>query len=268
MMVYIEAFPGQGKKYDHPNPQGALLNDLLRGHDRFQQLGIQPDYVYGHSFGLYAGMVAAGATSRDEAIRLANVRTQIVRETETKSPNGPSEMWSLIGVGREVAEKIAASLGIDLSNDNGPLLQVLAGYAHFRSLVEQKAQEFGVRKMITIPTGGAFHTKTVRAGDREEYAKEVFQTAKISDAKIPLITSTRPRIIQAAVDIKNELVDQITEMVEVPEVVRLFDGGEFANFIDVSGGELMKIFDRVKGNFKMFALEKDFRQIQLLVGNR
>ena len=85
-------------------------------------------FVAGHSLGEYSGLAAAGALSVADAARLLRIRGKAM---QAAVPVGQGAMAALLGVGKEVGEKLAADAAqgevCQLANDNEPTQAVISG---------------------------------------------------------------------------------------------------------------------------------------------
>ena len=85
-------------------------------------------FVAGHSLGEYSALAAAGAFELADAARLLRIRGKAM---QAAVPVGQGAMAALLGVGKEVAEKLAADAAqgevCQLANDNEPTQAVISG---------------------------------------------------------------------------------------------------------------------------------------------
>ena len=103
-------------------------------------------FVAGHSLGEYSALTAAGAFSLADAARLLRLRGQAM---QAAVPVGQGAMTALLGVGLEVARKIAADAGqgecCDVANDNEPTQVVLSGHKTAIDRVAAAGKPHGLR---------------------------------------------------------------------------------------------------------------------------
>ena len=96
-------------------------------------------FVAGHSLGEYSALAAAGAFSLADAARLLKLRGQAMQKAV---PVGAGAMAALLGVGIEVAEKVAAEAAqgdvCQVANDNEPT-QVVCRATKARSIALPKS---------------------------------------------------------------------------------------------------------------------------------
>jgi [acyl-carrier-protein] S-malonyltransferase len=111
----------------------------------------------GHSFGQVTALIAAGALSLENGVRLAARRAEL---TQAAADRHEGRMAALMGAdGDQVAEACAAAPGeCWLANDNAPGQIVIAGTVSGMQQAAKAATEAGVRRVIPLAVGGAFHT--------------------------------------------------------------------------------------------------------------
>ncbi|EYF03169.1 Malonyl CoA-acyl carrier protein transacylase [Chondromyces apiculatus DSM 436] len=145
------------------NTQPALVTAscaaLAALRERYPDLP-RPAFAAGHSLGEYSALVAAGALSLEDAVRLCRLRGAAMQEAV---PAGEGAMAAVMGVDaatlRELcAEAAAAAQGevVSPANYNGPGQTVIAGHGSAVGRVgELVAQKGG--KMVMLKVSAPFH---------------------------------------------------------------------------------------------------------------
>ncbi|HEX8753934.1 MAG TPA: ACP S-malonyltransferase [Solirubrobacterales bacterium] len=121
----------------------------------WQQAGSpRGEMVAGHSLGELAALVAGGALSDEEGLRLAVVRGRIMEEAAAANPGG---MMAVLGGEEEAVRELAAGFELTVANDNAPGQVVLSGAAEALGEARRQLRADGV-KAIRLPVAGAFHS--------------------------------------------------------------------------------------------------------------
>ena len=117
----------------------------------------EPVAFAGHSLGQITALIAAGALALEDGVRLAARRAEL---TQAASDHREGRMAALMGAdGDQVSEACAAAPGeCWLANDNAPGQIVIAGTVSGVERAAKAATEAGVRRVIPLNVGGAFHT--------------------------------------------------------------------------------------------------------------
>ena len=100
---------------------GAVSLGLSR---LLESLGVEPQFLAGHSYGEYVALCAAGAMDEDDLVRLSHRRGAILREKTAEMPGG----MVALDTDADTAETILADMdGISIANSNAPQQTVIAG---------------------------------------------------------------------------------------------------------------------------------------------
>ena len=116
-------------------------------------------FIAGHSLGEVAALVAAGAITVRDGLRLSIARGELMqRAAESVGPGG---MMAILGNG-EAARELAERSGLTVANDNAPGQVVLSGAADSLRAAARSAKEAGLR-VVRLPIQGAFHSPAMRS---------------------------------------------------------------------------------------------------------
>ncbi len=115
-------------------------------------------FVAGHSLGEYSALAAAGALSVGDAARLLRTRGLAM---QAAVPVGQGAMAALLGVGKDVAEKLSAEAAqgevCQLANDNEPTQAVISGAKTAIDRAAGLAKAHGVRRFMPLNVSAPFH---------------------------------------------------------------------------------------------------------------
>ncbi|HUZ10990.1 MAG TPA: ACP S-malonyltransferase [Acidimicrobiales bacterium] len=159
--------------------------------DAVERLGLSPAACAGHSLGEYSALVAAGALSFDDGIRLVTARGEaMARATE----EAPGTMAALMGISDDDAEAAChrAEGEAWVANYNAPGQVIVAGTADAVAAVSVFAREMGARKVLPIPVAGAFHTPLM-AGARPALRKAL-EDAVFVAPEVPVVANVDARV--------------------------------------------------------------------------
>ncbi|MFZ1730136.1 MAG: ACP S-malonyltransferase [Bacteroidota bacterium] len=175
-------------------------------------LGIAPDAAAGHSLGEYSALVAAGALTFEDGLRLVKKRGELMQESGTRSPG---TMAAVIGAEADLVEEAcreAASAGIvQAANFNSPGQIVISGSIEGIDRAMEILKAKGVRLVKKLPVSGAFHSPLMQYAQDEIGA--VLEATPIADARFPIYTNVTALPVTAAEDIRINLLRQVTSPV-------------------------------------------------------
>lgn len=135
--------------------QPAMVALQLAMLDFWQQKGIKPSKVIGHSIGEFAAAVSAGVMSASDALKLSIVRGRAMDNCETGS------MAALLMARASIGE---LPEGIVCAAENGPLLTVLAGSS---DILSDWLDEKYPGQYIALPVSHAFHSQMMEPARQE-----------------------------------------------------------------------------------------------------
>ena len=195
-------------------------------------------YVAGHSLGEYSALAAAGAISVSDAARLLRARGKAMQQAV---PVGQGAMAALLGVGLDVAEKVAAEAAqgdvCQIANDNEPTQVVLSGHKTAIDRVAEIGRKHGVRRAIPLPVSAPFHCALMQpAADvmAEELAK-----VEVRRPVVPVVANVLAEPISDPEEIKKRLVEQVTGTVRWRESVLKMSELGVGDFYEIGAGKVL-----------------------------
>ena len=133
-----------------------------------------PDMVGGHSLGEFSALVAAGAVSFEDGLRLVAARASAMQRCCEMQPGA---MAAVIGLDNGTIERICGEIpGIVVpSNYNSDGQVVISGEAGAVAAACAALKEAGAKRALPLPVGGAFHSPLMEPA-REELAEAIRAT--------------------------------------------------------------------------------------------
>ena len=214
--------------------QPALVATSIACLRAVRTIGIEPDYVIGHSVGEYSALAAADAIGTGEAVALVRTRGEAMAEAARETPGA---MAAVIGLEDAVVEELCGAIeGVWPANYNCPGQIVVSGEnAAVDRLIEEAAAR-GARKTVKLRVSGAFHSPLVaRAAER---LRPALSKASWRDPVPPFMSTVSARI-EDAQRIGSLLVEQLTGPVRFTHAVRglMKDGVEM--FVEIGPGQVL-----------------------------
>lgn len=222
--------------------QPAILTTSVAIIRLLAEQGITPDLVAGLSLGEYSALVAAGALSFEEAVKLVAKRGQYMTEA---APTGSGKMVAVMNTDAKVIEEIcqkASGLGVvSPANYNTPGQIVIGGEVAAVDQAVVLLKEAGVRKMIELKVSGPFHTALLKSASAK-LAQEL-ENVKFDNFKLPLISNTTAQVMENE-QIKPLLTRQVMEPVRFYESIATMQELGATCFIEVGPGKVLSGFIR------------------------
>ncbi len=187
------------------NTQPALLTV---SYIAYELLGVEPDIACGHSLGEYSALVAAGAVSFSDALRLVRQRGLYMQEAV---PVGEGAMAAILGLPFEVISPILSEVKsgvVEVANWNGEEQIVIAGH---KRAVEEAIEKLKPPRSVWLPVSAPFHTSLMKPAE-DRLARDLDQV-EFHDLKFPIITNVEARIIQGGEEARQALKRQVSRPV-------------------------------------------------------
>ncbi len=195
-----------------------------------------PDMVAGHSLGEFSALVAAGALSFEEGLKLVSARAQAMQKACEKEP---STMAAILGLANEVVEEVCASIEevVVPANYNCPGQIVISGSIAGVDKACEILLEKGAKRALKLSVGGAFHSPLMEPA-RVELAAAI-EAAEIVAPRCPVYQNVNAMPQTDPVEIKKNLVAQLTGAVKWTQTVEnmFADGAE--SFTELGPGAVL-----------------------------
>ncbi len=203
----------------------------------------QPDMVAGHSLGEFSALVAAGALSFEDGLKLVLARALAMQKACEKEP---STMAAILNLDDDVVEKICSEIdGVVVpANYNCPGQLVISGSVEAVTIACEKLTEAGARRALILPVGGAFHSPLMEPA-REELAAAINNT-NINSPICPIYQNVNALPMTDSEQIKANLIAQLTAPVKWTQTMQnmLQDGA--SSVIEVGPGKVLQgLFKKV-----------------------
>ncbi len=237
---------------DTINVQPALLTASIAALRAVEeQLGhpIQAAAAAGHSLGEYSALVAAGALSFEDGLRLVRERGRLMKLAGERAPGG---MAAIIALDTEKIVDIcqqASSEGdgvVVIANDNCPGQVVISGDEGPLNRAMTLAKEAGARKVVRLAVSIAAHSPLMGSVE-QEFAAAVAQ-ANIHPPQFPVIANITAQPLTDVEAIRQELIGQLQNSVQWTRSMQHLIAQGHEQFIEFGPGKvlagLMKRIDR------------------------
>lgn len=203
--------------------------------------GARPEMVAGHSLGEFSALVANGALSFEDALRLVSIRAQAMQKA---CELNPSTMAAVLALADDKVEEICATVTketgevVVAANYNCPGQLVISGSLKGIDIACERMKAAGAKRALVLPVGGAFHSPLM------EPAKEELQQAIESTSFYAPTCAVYQNVAAKAVldrdEIKNNLIAQLTGAVRWTQSVQsmIADGAD--KFTEVGPGKVLQ----------------------------
>lgn len=195
-------------------------------------------FVAGHSLGEYSALAAAGAFSLADTARLLRLRGQAMQKAV---PVGQGAMTALLGVGIDVAQKVAEAAAqgdvCQVANDNEPTQVVLSGHKSAIDRVPEAGKAFGVRRAVPLPVSAPFHCALMQPA--ADAMAEALAKVTIKRPAVPVVANVLAAPISDPDEIRRRLVEQVTGTVRWRECVQYMAANGITDLYEIGSGRVL-----------------------------
>lgn len=170
-----------------------------------------PDMVAGHSLGELSALVAVGAMSFEDGLRLVSARAMAMQKACEKQP---STMAAIIGLPDATIEQVCAEVSegvVVAANYNNPGQLVISGSIEGVDAACAKLTAVGAKRAMRLKVGGAFHSPLMESA-RAELAEAIAVTP-FSTPTCPIYQNVDALPHTNPDEIKQNLIAQLTAAV-------------------------------------------------------
>lgn len=143
-----------------------------------------PIAVAGHSLGQITALIAAGAVTFADGVRLAVARAEA---TQAAADDEPGVLVALLGADADLARAACEGLDCWIANVNAPGQVVIGGRPGATDTAVARARDAGVRRARRLAVGGAFHTPLMSSAAAA--LRPTLAATPFADTDIPVVAN-------------------------------------------------------------------------------
>lgn len=214
----------------------------------------KPQMTAGHSLGEFSALVAAGAMSFEDGLKLVSQRALAMQKACEAEP---STMAAIVGLDDAVVEEVCQSIPevVVAANYNCPGQLVISGSVAGVDKACALLTEKGAKRALKLAVGGAFHSPLMEPA-RAELAKAIEET-QIYNPICPVYQNVTATPVSEASAIKKNLVAQLTAPVRWTQTAEhmLKDGATL--FTEIGPGSVLQgLIKKVDRNAQTAGISK------------
>lgn len=222
------------------NTQPALLLCSVAAYLNFRaRTGLQPAFMAGHSLGELSALVAAGAMSLEDGLRLARRRGEAMA---TCTEEGHTGMQAVIKLERARVEEVCRSVEgygsqFVIANFNAESQLVLSGTLAGMETAAPALKAAGAT-LIALRVSGAFHSPYM--GPAAEAFAELLAGVEFRQPRIPVVANVSALPYGDRSHIADGLIRQIASPVLWSDTMRHLDQSGVEVYLDAGPREVLK----------------------------
>jgi len=191
-----------------------------------------PAVVLGHSLGEFSALVAAGALTLRDAVRLVRQRGELMQAAD---PSGG--MLAVLGLDASVVGSAIAQTGLVVANDNAPGQVVVSGPRADFDRATAALRDAGAKRVIPLRTSAAFHSPAMRQV-APELARALAETT-FAPLRHPVIANVDAQAHEHAAEFASLLEKQVWSPVQWVACMRRAAGEGAAAFVEFGPGNVL-----------------------------
>lgn len=197
-----------------------------------------PDMVAGHSLGEFSALVAAGALSFEDGLRLVSKRALAM---QAACELRPSTMAAVLGLDDDKVVEVLQGIEDEVvvaANFNCPGQLVISGTVSGVERACEALKAAGAKRALPLKVGGAFHSPLMEPA-REELAKAIEETS-FATPRCPIYQNVVASAVSNPDEIKQNLIAQLTAPVRWTESVRAMVADGATHFTELGPGTVLQ----------------------------
>jgi [acyl-carrier-protein] S-malonyltransferase len=196
----------------------------------------KPDMVAGHSLGEFSALVANGALSFEDGLKLVSQRALAMQKA---CEIAPSTMAAVLGLDDKIVEEVCASIDgvVVAANYNCPGQLVISGEFSAVEKACEAMKAAGAKRALLLPVGGAFHSPMMEPA-RSALATAI-EVTTFSTPICPVYQNVTATAVTSAEEIKKNLIIQLTAPVKWTQSVQQMIKDGATSFTEVGPGKVL-----------------------------
>lgn len=200
----------------------------------------KPDMVAGHSLGEFSALVAAGALSLEDGLKLVYARAMAMQKA---CEVAPGTMAAIIGLPDEKVEEICQEVSkegkvVIPANYNCPGQLVISGDKEGIEEACEKLKAAGAKRALPLKVGGAFHSPLMQPA-KDELQKAIEATT-VNTPQCPVYQNVDGKPYTDAAKIKANLIAQLTSSVRWTTTVQNMIADGATDFTECGPGKALQ----------------------------
>lgn len=201
-------------------------------------LSLSPLFFAGHSLGEYTALVASGAISLEDGVRLVHLRGRLMQEAV---PEGEGAMAAILGLDSDAVAAVCAEAApggeCQPANFNSPGQVVISGETSFVQAAAEKARDAGARRAVMLNVSAPFHSRQMRPV--ADQLMEAFSAIEWKEPSVQIVSNALARPVATVEDIQRSLFDQTFMPVLWSDSVKFMADEGVKAFYEIGPGNVL-----------------------------
>ena len=201
----------------------------------------KPEMVAGHSLGEFSALVAAGALSFEDGLRLVYARAMAMQKA---CEAAPSTMAAIIALPFDKIEEICEEVSMEgkgivvPANYNCPGQLVISGNIEAIQIASERLKEAGAKRALPLKVGGAFHSPLMQPAKEE--LQQAIENTTFKAPCCPVYQNVDALPHTDPAEIKANLIAQLTSSVRWAQIVENMIADGANDFTECGPGKALQ----------------------------
>ena len=197
----------------------------------------KPEMTAGHSLGEFSALVAAGAISFEDGLKLVYRRALAMQKACEAEP---STMAAILGLEDAVVEQVLENVSevVVAANYNSPGQLVISGSIEGINIACEKLKEAGAKRALPLKVGGAFHSPLMNPA-KEDLA-EAINSTQFNAPICPVYQNVTAKPTTDPELIKSNLIAQLTAPVKWTQIVQNMAADGLTQCVELGPGNVLQ----------------------------
>ena len=200
-------------------------------------------FVAGHSLGEYTALCASRSIDIADCARLLRTRGLAMQESVI---SGQGSMAAILGLDLQQVETVITDVQnsnsdkkeiCQIANDNDPKQVVISGNTESITRAVELAKDKGAKRAVILQVSAPFHCDLMAPAANA--MEKALSTIDILKPKVPVILNTTARPSSDPIEIKQNLVKQVTGRVEWRESINIMVKNGVTEFYEIGVGRVL-----------------------------
>jgi [acyl-carrier-protein] S-malonyltransferase len=207
--------------------------------------------------GQISALLAVNALDFPAALRLVQVRGQVMHEAGKRSPGGMAAVLALpLDQIEEACERVEMETGevIQVANDNCPGQIVVSGSEAGLDSVTPLLKESGAKRVVRLPVSIPAHSPLMQPA--QESFNQAVRNSNLLEPDGQIIGNVSARQLGTVKDVREDLMAQLTSRVRWTESIQYMINQGARVFIEIGPGEVLcNLVRRIDPGVETYSLD-------------
>lgn len=199
---------------------------------------LKPDMTAGHSLGEFSALVAAGALSFEDGLKLVSQRATAMQKA---CELNPSTMAAILGLEDAKVEEVCAGITDEIvvpANYNCPGQLVISGSIAGIEKGCEAMKAAGAKRALVLQVGGAFHSPLMEPARQELQA--AIESTDFKTPVCPVYQNVDAKPYTNPEEIKANLINQLTAPVRWTQTIQNMVADGAGQFSECGPGNVLQ----------------------------